>query len=183
MSELTLQEKLRTAHVTRWQIVNVGRSQSVAEHSFLVQIIAIDLSRKIKHTNYRGGPINIEKEHAIMRWAMWHDMMEVKTGDINTPIKKILVKQMAGDWVQAVEYDMSGEFKKVSEETGQTAKDLVKLADYMEALNFLSEEGKGTHAMEVQLKLRTQMLEFYHEASKRYRSLQWEAIKPLILAL
>lgn len=183
MSELTLEEKLRTAHVTRWQIVNVGRSQSVAEHSFLVQIIAIEISRKVKYSNHRAGPINIEKEHAIMRWAMWHDMMEVKTGDINTPVK-MKMKKLAGDeWMQAIEYDLSAEFEVVSKDTGRTVKDLVKLADFMEALNFLVEEGKGKHSDEVCAKLRGQMLEYFEKAKNNHRSLEWDNIKPLLLAL
>lgn len=183
MAELTLDEKLRTAHVKRWQIVSVGRSQSVAEHSFLVQIIAIEVSRQIKYSNKRAGPINIEKEHAIMRWAMWHDMMEVKTGDINTPIK-MKMKQTAGDgWLQAIEYDMSAEYEKISKDTGNTVKDIVKLADYMEALNFLAEEGKGRHAEDVQRQLKKQMLNHFDVAKRRYHSLEWDNIKPLLLAL
>lgn len=183
MSELSLEEKLRTAHVKRWQIVNVGRVQNVAEHSFLVQLIAIEISRKIKHTNHRAGPFNVEKEHSIMRWAMWHDMMEVRTGDINTPIKMHIKKLAGDDWLQQVEYDISAEYEKICADTMQSVKDIVKMADYMEALNFLHEEGKGEHAEDVKKKLRKQLLKHYEESKRRTMSLEWGNILPMLKKL
>lgn len=183
MPELTLDEKLRTAHVVRWQIVNVGRSQSVAEHSFLVQVLAIHIARAIKWSNKRGGPINVEKEYNIMRWAMWHDMMEVKTGDINTPVK-IFLRQVAGDDViSRVEYSYSEEYEKISKEVGDTVKDIVKLADYMEALNFLSEEGKGKHADQVADGIRVAMRSHFDVFKRKTMSLSWKNIEPLVMSL
>lgn len=178
MPELTLDEKLRTAHVTRWQIVNVGRNQSVAEHSFLVQLIAIDFSRKIGYSNHRAGPLNIEKEYHIMRWAMWHDMMEVKTGDINTPVKAKM-KAMADGVLEEIEYSFSDEYAVVSKEAGDVVKNIVKLADYAEALNFLSEEGKGRHAEDVRQLLKQQALEHLDKSRRSYMSLKWDVLKPI----
>lgn len=183
-AELSLKEKLRTAHVKRWQIVNTTRNQTVAEHSFLVQLIAVEISRLIKHSNHRAGPINIEKEHAIMRWAMWHDMLEVKTGDINTPVKIHLRKVSGGDVVEQIEFSYSAEFEKISKDTSQTVKDIVKLADYMEALNFLSVEGRGDHAtVEVPETLRDAMWKLFEEAKRRAFSLQWDNLKPIMQSL
>jgi 5'-deoxynucleotidase YfbR-like HD superfamily hydrolase len=155
----------------------------VAEHSFLVQLIAIEISRLIKHSNHRAGPINIEKEHAIMRWAMWHDMLEVKTGDINTPVKIHLRKVAGDDAIERVEFSYSAEFERVSKDTSQTVKDIVKLADQMEALNFLDMEGNGNHAKEVYEGIKTAMYEHFNTAKRRCLSLEWDNLKPLMKSL
>lgn len=182
-AELTLAEKLRTAHTKRWQIVNVGRNQNVAEHSFLVQLIAIEVSRACEFSNARQGPFNTEKEHQIMRWAMWHDMMEVKTGDINTPVKAVIKKAVGESGIETLEKSYSAEYTKISADTWPITKDIVKLADYMEALNFLNEEGKGVHAKDVQATLRAQMMAHYHRTASAFPSLKWEKVKKLLIPL
>lgn len=181
--EFTLAEKLRTAHTKRWQIVNVGRIQNVAEHSFLVQLIAIEVSRACEFSNSKGGPFNVEKEHQIMRWAMWHDMMEVKTGDINTPVKAVIKKAIGESGIEKLEKSYSTEYAEISSDTWPVIKDIVKLADYMEALNFLNEEGKGQHAKDVQATLCAQMMVHYHRVSSGFPSLEWEKVKELLIPL
>lgn len=182
MSKLTLQDKLRTAHTKRWGIVNVGRTQNVAEHSFLVQIIAVFIGKKIGYVT-EGGPFNTEKEFHIMRWAMWHDMVEVKTGDINTPMKAMINSVGGKDTIEVIEYNISSEYKKICEETSPTIKGIVKLADFMEALNFLNEEGKGTHAKEVADSMKKQMLKHYDQLKRKHLSMKWDKIEKTILEL
>lgn len=152
----------------------------MAEHSFLVQLIAIELSRLLDYSTDRKGPFNTQREYHIMRWAMWHDMMEVKTGDINTPMKK-LIKSIAGNGaIDEYEYSLSDEYAKISLETYDTEKDIVKLADLMEAVNFLAEEGKGDHADEVRHELRAAMMAHYKKARARYCTLKWDNVLTLL---
>lgn len=151
----------------------------MAEHSFLVQLIAIDIGRKMGYIT-EGGPFNVEKEYHIMRWAMWHDLMEVKTGDINTPIKAKIGELAGSGWLQGVEFNMSDEYACISKDTGDTIKDIVKLADFIEAIVFLEEEGKGKHAKDVLKTLKSQMAEHYDAMKRKRMSLKWNLIDGMI---
>lgn len=182
-AELTLAEKLRTAHTKRWQIVNVGRIQNVAEHSFLVQLIAIEVSRACGFSNPKGGPFNTEKEYQIMRWAMWHDMVEMKTGDINTPVKAVIKKAVGDSGIETLERSYSAEYANISDDTWPIIKGIVKLADYMEALNFLNDEAKGVHAQSVKKTIQGQMMAQLHDISTDFPSLKWENVKSLLIPL
>lgn len=180
MNELTLQDKLRSAHTKRWGIVNTGRVQNVAEHSFLVQLIAVELSRAIKYSNSNGGPFNTEKEFQIMRWAMWHDLPEIRTGDINSAVKIHLKKACGEHTLKNIEYSYSAEYEAIDKSTYGTVKDLVKLADYMESLNFLSEEGRGRHATEVASLLFDQMWDHFRKIKASSPSFEWDNLIPLM---
>ena len=185
MNELSLDEKLRAAHTKRWQIVNVGRTQSMAEHAFLVQIIAIEVARTIGWSNERSGPFNIEKEFDIMRWALWHDMLEVRTGDLNTPTKIKLKAMVGGDAVDIIEKDISAEYEKIKQSTFDPTKVIVKLADYIEAVRFLDEEGKGSHAAEVRATVAGQLRRHFEGVCRMssLMSLDWHRLRPMIDAL
>jgi len=81
---MKLADKLQAPYIKRWGIVGMGREQNIAEHSFVVALIAEDL--------YYSLIDGVEPEPAIVRQmyelAIWHDMAEVFTGDINSKIKR-----------------------------------------------------------------------------------------------
>lgn len=116
---LSIQDKLRAASVKRWHIVATARSQSVAEHSFNVAMIALELCRKLPCATAVG----LEAE--IMHIALHHDLDEVIEGDIPSPQKG---DKLWGD---------------INAET------IVRIADLIEAYAFIKEFGQGRHAKEV----------------------------------
>lgn len=81
---MKLADKLQAPYVKRWGVVGVDREQNIAEHSFVVALIAEDLY----HSLISGA----EQEPSVVRQmyelALWHDMAEVFTGDINSKIKR-----------------------------------------------------------------------------------------------
>lgn len=152
----------------------------MAEHSFLVSILAIDISRRVKFSNHRGGPINIEKEHQIMRWAMWHDLPEIVTGDLPTPTKATL-RQLAGfDISERAAEMVSNEYTKIKAETFEPVKDIVKMADILESIEFLKVEGKGKHASEVLSGLIKQLGDHYQLCKRKNGSLKWDEVRHMV---
>jgi len=118
-----------------------------------------------------------------MRWAMWHDLPEIRTGDINTAVKTYLKKVCGEDTLKAVEYSYSDEYALIDRTTFSTIKDLVKLADYMEALGFLNIEGKGPHASEVALIIYADMHAHFREAKANSCVYEWDNLLPIMWSL
>lgn len=143
---LTLSEQLRAAHVRRWHIVQVAREQTLAEHLFCVAVIAGALANRMKWYEALSHSTRLQ----LLNWALWHDMMEVRTGDMPTPFKKAL-EQVAGEGVvekaeELIDHDAMGMHRQVR---GTVVEAVVKMADLLEAIKFLSENAIGRHAFDV----------------------------------
>lgn len=132
----------RASDVTRWQIVKTAKHQSVAEHSFMVAMITRRLANAIFDQNQ-----NEEKRIAV-EYALWHDLPEVFTGDMATPIKNYIRSNTTPvegvtDVFTAVEMDLAGpEFQEISGTAHMAYPDavaVVKLADIMEGIKFLDQ--------------------------------------------
>lgn len=130
--ELEVQEVLRCSSVNRWIMVNVSREQSVAEHSFNVAIIAARIAEEV----------NPDLKPHVMAAAILHDIPEVITGDIPTPVKELLVEKYE-DLESGVSYCGMGLNKSVM------VYDIVKRADIIDAGVFLHLHGVGTHAKDI----------------------------------
>lgn len=117
---MTLLDKLRLTQIKRYAICHTNRDQSVAEHSFNVLLIALELAR--------AGDVD---PFSIVDYAIHHDMDEVYTGDIPSSFKRTLLKHVpaAKPLVQAP-YEVDPVIKAV-----------VKLADYLEAIYYVREFG------------------------------------------
>lgn len=126
MVELKTADLLRMSHVKRWQIVDTFRPQSVAEHSYNVAVIAMFIVDGIP-----DAPASLMYE--VLLLSLIHDMAEVVTGDIPTPVKKILHIK---DQLDRLESDMSYIGLR-SDEFCPEAKRIVKQADLIEALLYL----------------------------------------------
>lgn len=143
--DLTLKERMRACHVKRWHIVRTLREQNVAEHSFVVGLIAVEIMKRSGNDPDQMGAIHAENGYAVMRWAMWHDMAEIKTGDMVTPFKRRL-NELAPGVIEEVEQEFCQYIKEIKSTTPQFARLVVKLADMIESAAFISEEGHGEHA-------------------------------------
>jgi 5'-deoxynucleotidase len=148
---LSLYDFLRAGHVKRWHIINTAASQSIAEHSYLVAIIAMHLCKDM------GGELVEQQECAV--WALFHDAVEIRTGDIPTPAKK-LIRQVDYYKDMDISADQSGPdvFERLDTllmpeapfiANGEPAEDVVrcvKMADVIEAAHWIRENGLGRHA-------------------------------------
>ena len=147
-NNLTLADKMRAAHVKRWHLVRTLREQNIAEHSFVVMLIATEIMKRSDRDCDQMGAIHGEMGYTLLRWAMWHDLLEVKTGDLATPFKKRLNEAVPGV-LDMIEEEFSTDFVKISDSTGQTVKMVVKMADMIEAITFYMEDGHGARKEEV----------------------------------
>lgn len=150
MKKLTLKERLRVGHVRRWHIVRVARDQTIAEHMYRVALIVGEICDRLG--------VNQELTHLANSWALVHDIVEVVAGDTPTPTKKLvdkttgmhdtmnLVELSVDDSVYALYVHLEKFFPLVLK--------IVKIADLMEAVDFLSVEGMGSHAKEVEALIR-----------------------------
>ena len=71
---------MRASDVKRWHIVATNRTQSVADHSYRVAVIAGELATEM-------GWMNVDKLQ-VMAMAIAHDQHEALYGDIPTPAKR-----------------------------------------------------------------------------------------------
>lgn len=114
----------------RWSIADTIRQQSVAEHCFNVERIAIRLAEKIFHIH------DIFTLYCIFHYAHHHDDDEALFGDTPTMAKPFLDKD--GMREAAAEYLVDGAPTPMND----VVKSIVKIADVFDGWHFLSMEYK-----------------------------------------
>lgn len=129
--ELNLRQRLRASHVKRWHIVETLRPQTVAEHTFNVMVTAEEIVKVLN--------MNETIRNEVMQYALVHDIAEVVTGDIPTPVKQVLNSELCVVESHAIPLP----------EVRNTSKDIVKLADLLESIVFITMYGIGKHAQDV----------------------------------
>ena len=72
----------RMKYIRRWQLMRSQRDENIMEHSQSVAMLAHALA--VIRNNVYGGNVNVEK---TVLYAMYHEISEVLTGDLPTPIK------------------------------------------------------------------------------------------------
>lgn len=72
----------RMKYINRWGLMRNTRSENICEHSLDVAIIAHALAT-LRNKRF-GGNVNPEKAATL---AMFHDVTEIITGDLPTPVK------------------------------------------------------------------------------------------------
>lgn len=159
MANLTLAQKLRTGHLRRWHMVRVLRDQTLAEHNALVQLIAIEVADQLISATRLPSAVATSFKLEIMQWALWHDMPEVITGDLSSPIKSMLKKSSSEPLLDQIENSIDDEYKQMSENSTPTVRAIVKFADLYEAINFLHIEGHGYRAQAIERELNDRMQE------------------------
>lgn len=156
MTPLVEQDKLaqRTidlmglADVPRWSVVKTMRSQSVAEHSFLVAVFTMELISRLS-TFDMASPVSL----GAVLWAICHDAPETYTGDIDGLLKrewpgiKTILEQAEGAAFPWYAEMKDGMFPALIA--------LVKVADHIESIVFLRQWGIGSRADDVGRELTT----------------------------
>lgn len=72
----------RMKYINRWGLMNNTRTENISEHSIQTAIIAHALC--VIHNKRFGGNINADR---VAVAAMFHDVSEIITGDMPTPVK------------------------------------------------------------------------------------------------
>ncbi len=133
---LDLADFLRMGHVKRWHTVNTSAQQTLADHSFMVMLIAMDLYDKMH--SIQDNPTDAL---CLLTQAMFHDVHEVVMGDMPTTAKPhtpINVMAWATDHLlPVIPYTMT----KESERLGR----FIKMADVLDAAFWIEQHGVGPH--------------------------------------
>jgi hypothetical protein len=129
MEKLQLNDLMRSQYVKRWHIVNTAKSQSLAEHQFNVAMIAATIATKLKANN------SFIKNVTIL--ALMHDAPEIVMGDIPTPAKRRGSKEGVFEFKLPFDIHVGD---------SESARKIVKAADFLDAIHFVVENGVGRHA-------------------------------------
>lgn len=73
---------MRMKYITRWALMRNTYSENICEHSYDVAVLVHALAL-LENTRFGG---NVDAEKAVMI-ALYHDVPEILTGDMPTPIK------------------------------------------------------------------------------------------------
>lgn len=138
---LSLADVYRAGDVYRWQIVKVGKQQSLAEHSYQVAMIAARICQ------YLGK--SPEFTARSIWYALIHDLPEVLTGDIASPVKKMIDTQRLQEFEARVH--VAGRPCREEEDV----EEVVKAADLLEAAKFLTENTNTGHGERVKWSVTT----------------------------
>ena len=148
----------RLTAVSRWHIVQTDKQQSVAEHSFIVTLLAMEIAFVMDI----GNNIN------MVVHALFHDAAEAFTGDIPSPVRKFLNMEDR----KKLEERVLGDYAKcISDDP--LIKTIVKIADVAEAIKFLRIYGKNSHAEKVRGKLDKELTTLLAHATKDWQYLEW----------
>jgi hypothetical protein len=183
---MPLEHKLRTAHVKRWQIVRVGREQTLAEHHYLVwhitraifEAVYPPASVRLVFVDRDSGEAErLDDKADAERWALLHDIPEVVTGDIATPAKRAMREAVPhDDPVRRIELQLDNEYTELYlrlKHNKPWVLAMVKLADILEAMRFLAFEGQGVQARDALTGLYKGYLGILHEASQSWPRMTW----------
>lgn len=174
--KLNMQDIARSGHVTRWHSVRCARNQTLAEHHYLVTMIARELMAQIL-----GERLSAQTRLLVLEYALTHDTPELLMGDLPSPLKR-RIAEVAGeqDPLAQIEYEIAPEIaerKRALE--GSALALIVKLADLMDACLFIREEGIGRHAAVVAEKSETALKDKIGEARQRFPDLDWSRVLEL----
>ena len=168
-ARFTIAERMRAGHVKRWQIVRVAREQSIAEHMYRVHAIAEEICERMQLSTLR--------KLAAGRWALIHDLPEVITGDIATPTKKAMRAAIQGrDPLRTVELSLDSGYNSMYRSLktyDPMVLDVVKIADLIEAVDFLVTEALGVHAVAVLNDTREAVRNLLDHCQRKYPEFEW----------
>lgn len=135
----SIQDIAKSAHVTRWHSASCYRYPNIAEHSFLVLMYARELL-------YRIVPNATESEQLLLlEYCAFHDLPEVLTGDMATPVKRRLESFFpeGESPLDLIEEALCPDYKVLKGRIkGSYLASIAKLADVLEAAKFIDFEGK-----------------------------------------
>jgi len=116
--------------VKRWSIMPTLRVQNVAEHSYYVVVYCTHFIEALEITDP-------ELRHAIVNYALFHDIEEIFTGDVPSTAKKYVdIEGINRDLVSMLGLPRH----RISPVKLTLVKNIIKAADLADALIFCYEE-------------------------------------------
>ncbi len=136
----------RMKYINRWGLMRCSCRETLSEHSLDVAVIAHALA-VIKNTRF-SGELNCDR---IAVMAMFHDVSEILTGDLPTPVKyyneeitsayKQVERSAKGKLLSLLPEDLAPEYEPLINGGGDAgAKEIIKAADKISALLKCAEE-------------------------------------------
>lgn len=142
----------RMKYIFRWSLMRNTRTENVCEHSQDVAVIAHAIA--LLHNKRFGGAVDVER---CVLLAMYHDVPEILTGDLPTPVKydnpdirqayRAVERLSAQRLLEQLPEDLREAYQPylLPEESGEEWR-IVKAADKISALAKCLEELKaGNH--------------------------------------
>ncbi|QGG80753.1 HD domain-containing protein [Litorivicinus lipolyticus] len=163
--------------VTRWHSVNCHRYPSIAEHSCLVALYAREIAARVV------PQLKAEQQVLLYELALLHDLSEIVTGDMPSPIKRALREHFEGQAspIDQLERAICPDAAQ-REDLAQVPEQsylwrILKLADILDALVVIRQEGKGP-AREVISQERSEAFEsLLIKAQAEHPDLNWEGAR------
>lgn len=173
-SKLTIVDIARSPYVTRWNSVAVHRSQNVAEHSFMTSMYALELAKHVY------PKIDAEEKLKLLEHCLWHDIPEVVTGDMPTPLKRIIETRHPG-LIESIEVQACPQAYQLKQAlNGTPLQRLAKLADMLDAIVFLHHEAKEPTAETIKEKLISRFHVLVTESTELYPGLHWPTCSQIL---
>lgn len=178
MERLNIRDILRAQDVTRWQIVR-AKKQSVAEHTFAVQAIIMRLVPELMATRSIQARAGFDEEFLCqcIQGAFWHDVPEVITGDIASPVKRLIRTDGDISPLDYLEERIDPAFTEKYANASPMVKVVIKIADLMEMIYHLNEYGdrrQNSHSWRVCEGLRNAFYEYVHKCREDFPAYDWE---------
>lgn len=140
----------RMKYIFRWSLMRNTRVENICEHSQDVAVIAHAIA--LLHNKRFGGAVNVER---CVLLAMYHDVPEILTGDLPTPVKydnpdirdayREVERMSAERLLKQLPKDLEDEYRQflLPQDTDSTERRIVKAADKIAALIKCIEELKA----------------------------------------
>lgn len=191
MERLNIRDILRAQDVTRWQIVR-AKKQSVAEHTFAVQAILMRLVPLLMTTHKAQMLLNEKHDFTedflcqCIKGAFWHDIPEVITGDIASPVKRLI--RDGGDIspLDDLETRIDPAFTKYYVKATPLVAATIKLADLMEMVYHLNEYGdqrQNSHSWRVAQGLHNAMTDHIFKCNTNFPAFDWDVAHTFMMEM
>ncbi len=145
---LSLRDIVRSGHVVRWNSVKHGRPQYLAEHHYMVTMIARALARRILSVEYYTS----EKQILLVDYCLNHDLPELIGGDLPSVSKRKLEAMLGdkADVFKQFDYEIHPPLRKLDQKMANTPlKEIAKLADWADAIVYIQQEGQGNYEAKI----------------------------------
>ena len=169
----------RTRDVKRWHSVKVRREQNIAEHQYLVAMLANEMAVRILGCEYSD-----ESYRMLMDYALRHDMPEIMLGDIPLPIKQSIEEYYPGtNFLESMEESICAQFSAAKKRVIDTPlKCIVNLCDLLDAILFIKEEVSDDRSGEIYTATVKVFVAEKELAAERYPQLDWEQAEMMLSA-